>query len=489
MLAFATVSSAISNFRGRSHTDVTPESDFSWTYAEPDLWPVSCKHGPQSPKAFVDFKNSTAEKEKLLFQYRPIVNNIDIVHDGKSISLTLPKMHGGFGLGETFSQLTAESEVFGFWQLAVHHPSEHLFDGKEVPVEVQLYHTRVKSDACRQGIIAIGFDTKHRTSTPNMTKMPHDGFLETLSTVIPRQEGKSTTNGAILDVSELFLEPVGDGTFVDASFVRYGGSVSLPPCDSADVFVRTVAIEAPFQAVEKIKDTLVSNARKREGAPVETRLYKSENCAGQIPPTVTLKSDETPLVRGAAKDISCVDASTIVKKFPSLHLGELSKEKNPNDMILYCASVIAAMAEEEAAKNAYDAVKAEKASTCREAAAKSATVKESMSAEDQLKQSEANTLSITCEEKTLAAKAQKEMYESVRDARKKVDIAAKEQMQIAIDISDSNDRPESPMAKQNTFKCNDNWPFGSAADTTASESADGMMGKVVGNPRVASHTA
>ena len=42
-------------------------------------------------------------------------------------------------LGKQFAHLDTSSEVFGLWQIAIHHPSEHFFEGRQVPVEVQLY--------------------------------------------------------------------------------------------------------------------------------------------------------------------------------------------------------------------------------------------------------------------------------------------------------------------------------------------------------------
>jgi len=527
VVTFACIS-ANSSFRGRRHADVAPELDPYWNYVKPELWPRSCKDGPQSPKEFLDFKTSTPETEKLLFQYRPIVNNVDIIHNTKSISLTLPELHGGFGLGPIFANLTAESEVFGFWQLALHHPSEHLFDGKEVPVELQLYHTRAHSDTCRQAIVAIGFDIEHRTTGPYIMGEPKSAFLDTLSRVLPPRAGRGNTNGAKLDVSELFVEPREDGTFVDASFVRYNGSNTIPPCANADVFVRTTAVQASFKAVERIQDTLVGNARKREGAPVQTRLYASENCAGQTAPAVTVNADEVPLTQGAATQISCLDASVIVEQFPTLRRGPLSKEQNPHELILYCTSVIAAAAEEEAMKSAYSKLKEEETAACKRAVDKSAMVRESPAANDQQEQIEANTLSITCEEQTNAVKAQEKLYDTVKNTRKKVEGAAKEQMQIAIGISQQADSaldsaatpapapgtidieslsrapdgatssadakkvrmkryitPEAPMVKDTNFKCNGEWPFGSAADTRSGGHAEGMVAKVVGDPRVA----
>jgi carbonic anhydrase len=109
---------------------------------------------------------------------------------------------------EKGSTLKVGAESYTLLQFHFHHPSEHLINGKNFPMEVHFVHRNAAGSLAVIGVLMTG-------GKPNAT------FSKIIATM-PQHEGPATPADAAIDASKLV--PAGKG------YYRYSGSLTTPPC-------------------------------------------------------------------------------------------------------------------------------------------------------------------------------------------------------------------------------------------------------------------
>jgi len=450
-----------------------------WSYAHQDQWPQTCHEGTQSPATLLNAVPPVLAKEKLLFQYVPIELNVELFHDGSTVSVTLPEPHGGFGLGESFETLQPqENEVFSFWQMALHHPGEHLFEGKEVPVELQLYHTKVFDDNCRQAVLSVGFDVNPLFP---MTPSPAGMFLNKLAELIPKSKGVKESGGVVLDPNLLFKSQMVNGTLADASWARYGGTVSQPPCSGADVFVRLTAAQVPQSTLDLITEALIPASRQRTGEPVVPTIYGSINCVG-LTASPAPEAAKINVLTGK-ESIKCEVPDDVVDVFPKTFppaVADTLSTSAPADLLQYCTGVIEHEARNKTAADAYVSAVGELDVICEEAHALLKEVRNTAGPKGQESFAKANSKDKECKEKTVVVDALKATADTENEELKKAVDSAMIVLTEAIKLAGA---PHQPSVKaKRKFKCNDKWPFGNPPTVKDMTHLEAGLPRAIGNP-------
>lgn len=199
--------------------------------------------------------------EKLFYRYEFKETPAVFFNDGRSLAVTFQEHVGGIALGTKFPNKV--DSTWALWQLAVHAPSEHLFKGRRVELELQLYHTLWNPEAAdpldpnhiapehTQAVLALGFEEG---------SVDPSAFLDALAAGNPGQGLPSSVNaeGAVntdaplgLDFSSLLKAADQDPT-KPVSVLSYNGSLTTPPCTAnARWFVRDDPLPAHLATIEK----------------------------------------------------------------------------------------------------------------------------------------------------------------------------------------------------------------------------------------------
>mmetsp|Transcript_119748 Transcript_119748/g.344109 ORF Transcript_119748/g.344109 Transcript_119748/m.344109 type:complete len:455 (+) Transcript_119748:1-1365(+) len=245
--------------------------DGYWDYVEGGQnWNIGqcCQGHGQSPKNLSSMTSAFADPNKLFWGYHIVEKPVQIMNTGRVLTALLGSATGGVYLGTEFPRVLVDT--YAVWKLEIHTPSEHTFDGMQVPLELQIFHRRrgVVDDVPYPGDVAVvsfGFTGGGRDST--FLSALHQGEL-------PLQAGQETLVNtqapAQLNFAELF-GPGRDGTAV-ASFWSYTGSLTSPPCSSGvhwfvrqDPLLALPATLAEFReaiaAITPLAQKQVGNAR------------------------------------------------------------------------------------------------------------------------------------------------------------------------------------------------------------------------------------
>lgn len=220
--------------------------------------------------------------QKLFFRYRPYTRAIPLFNDGRLIAWTAQEWRseeiGHIGLGTEYPH--GLTEYYSLFQVVIHTPSEHTYNGVRVPLELQLYHRKMdlidgapKALAEGEAVVAIGFYESEHDNEVLAALGSHGAPMDT------GQEVLANNNGDGLDFSSLFKKDANDGGGAGetVAFLEYTGSMTTPPCDTGvRWFVRPDALPASHEVLEKFRAAADAVAGARDaGAGNARRLQDS----------------------------------------------------------------------------------------------------------------------------------------------------------------------------------------------------------------------
>jgi carbonic anhydrase len=197
-----------------------------WSYGEP--WTGTCASGrEQSP---IDVKGTGGFAPRVQFEYWP--SSVVMTADGRGLRIDY----------EASSTLIIDEKHFALTHIEVHHPAEHLLDGKSFPIELQLHHQSL--------------DKKHAAVAVLVREGAVNTWLQPLVTQLPalgeRREVQAKINAAVL---------------VSRKFLRYSGSLTSPPCSEGVTWlVGTTPIEMSAEQIAALAKILPDNHRPPQPA-------------------------------------------------------------------------------------------------------------------------------------------------------------------------------------------------------------------------------
>lgn len=149
----------------------------------------------------------------------------------------------------TSNSIEVDGKIYYLKQLDFHAPSEHTFNGKTYPLELQLVHKNQHGDVT---IVAVMFDV----GEPNQA-------IQNLWESFPTMEDNSMPIFSPVDINQLLPD--------DKTYWRYSGSLTTPPCTegvSWTVLKTPVALSA--EQLDKFH-YIVGPANNRPPQPVNER--------------------------------------------------------------------------------------------------------------------------------------------------------------------------------------------------------------------------
>jgi len=229
-----------------------PGDGTEWGYAGPsgpEHWAeVSanysvCATGTQESP--IDLRGAVpARLGDLGIEWRPVP--LRVANTGHSIQVDAPP--GG--------RLTMEGRTYELLQFHLHHPSEHLLDGRRFPMEIHFVHRGPGNDLL--GVVAV--------------LVEHGASNEALEAVLANMPAEAGTSRAVegATVQPHRLLPAERG------HLRYEGSLTTPPCsENVDWAVLTRPIQASPAQVDAFERLYANNARPLQ--PLHRRfLLRSE---------------------------------------------------------------------------------------------------------------------------------------------------------------------------------------------------------------------
>ncbi len=188
---------------------------------------MTCKTGnKQSP---IDIKGAShAGMQPIKFDYRN--SKLTVVNNGHTIQVNIDK-------GST---ATIRGKKYRLLQFHFHGPSEHLINGKPMPMEAHLVHADDKGNLAVVGVM--------------IKAGRHNPFLDLIWKIMPHQHGKQVTANGWINARGLL-----PGT---QTYYHYTGSLTTPPCsEGVNWNVMTMAIEASPAQIAAFKKLFDHNAR------------------------------------------------------------------------------------------------------------------------------------------------------------------------------------------------------------------------------------
>jgi carbonic anhydrase len=184
----------------------------------------------QSP---IDLAGMTrAELPPLGFRYRR--TPLAVLNNGHTIEVPA----GG-------SELRAEGQDYELIQFHFHTPSEHLFEGKEAPMELHFVHANALGE-----LAVVGVMLREGAANPTLQK---------IWDIMPKTEG--TAFDAKVRINPAALLPAGH------AYARYAGSLTTPSCsEGVRWFVLLDPVEASAEQIAAFRKIFPNNAR-----PVQPR--------------------------------------------------------------------------------------------------------------------------------------------------------------------------------------------------------------------------
>lgn len=212
-----------------------PAAHVEWGYTGstgPEHWSALskdytiCNSGQQESP--IDLRDAIdANLGTLAIAWRPLP--IRATNNGHTVQYDAPA-------GSSFS---VGGKTYALAQFHIHHPSEHLLNGRRFPLEIHFVH---KLPDGSFGV--VGVFVASGTANPTLQK---------LIAAIPAEHG-TTATGPVID--PLSLLPAARG------FDRYEGSLTTPPCaESVDWVVLRTPITASANQIERFATFFPFNAR------------------------------------------------------------------------------------------------------------------------------------------------------------------------------------------------------------------------------------
>jgi len=234
--------------------------------ADPAHWFTkypSCGGQRQSP---IDIVNPSIKADSSLapltfLNYSQHLDGLVLLNDGHSLRVNLPATSN---LRLSSPSLPAEYRLS---QFHFHWPSEHEFNGKRLPLELHLVHTNTKLADAQTTVDSTGLVVV--AVTFNYNKQGADAS-DTLKALISKMgavnaEGKNVTlqNGLVL--SHLLPQ--------DLSYVRYGGSLTTPPCaEVVEFHILTHSLPITQSEVKRFQ-TLTHGVEVAENQEIEDQIH------------------------------------------------------------------------------------------------------------------------------------------------------------------------------------------------------------------------
>lgn len=226
--------------------------------------------GEQSPIDLRGGEETTPiEAERNLFTAYPLVGTpLKLYNNGQSIALTVPETYkAGFGFGFLESDLLVETaEIFRFWQMSFHSPSEHMLNGKRAALELQMVHQRVTGPD-ELAVVSVLFEEGSERNV----------FLDVImkqSESLPTEVGDEQIINTDWQTRNIDFASLLRG----AGFYRYVGSMTVPPCEGGVTYiVRQKTLAASLAQLKIFADTLKGNYRKLQGYNTASRNVTSLN--------------------------------------------------------------------------------------------------------------------------------------------------------------------------------------------------------------------
>lgn len=258
----------------------------SWDYEDKGAsWPQECKVAGQSPVDLSVAPVTQASGTTLFYRYPAYSKTFPILNEGQLLTAFLGDLGGEFAIGEAYPGSLTDRYLLE--QIVVHTPSEHTFDGKFVPLEVQLYHRKVPG--AEVAVVSVGF-RPGGSGSGDLLKALQRGGLPTHS----GDRAYANAEGPSLALAELFQGSRG--------FLQYDGSLTTPPC-SGNVrwFVRMDALTAEdtvldhFRAAINIDSSVHTkdSGNSRELQPLDGR---SAVVLSTVADVVSQPAPEKPVV-------------------------------------------------------------------------------------------------------------------------------------------------------------------------------------------------
>lgn len=213
----------------------SPTAHVEWGYTGPtgpEHWSALskdyaiCNGGQQESP--IDLKDAiAADLGTLAIAWKPLA--IKATNNGHTVQYDAPP-------GNSFA---VGGKTYALAQFHIHHPSEHLLNGRRFPLEIHFVHKLADG-----GFGVVGVLVASGAGNPTLQK---------LIAAIPAERG-ATATGPMIDPRALL--PVARG------FDRYEGSLTTPPCaEAVDWVVLRTPITASTAQIEKFAAYFPFNAR------------------------------------------------------------------------------------------------------------------------------------------------------------------------------------------------------------------------------------
>ncbi|XP_028044077.1 carbonic anhydrase 3-like [Bombyx mandarina] len=235
------------------------DATYDWEYAEQNNWwkkYPQCGGRSQSP---VDIPVKGLIKARrgrpLLFcNYDVSPENMTLIKDGRRVTLTgfwdpkhRPLLHGG----------AAHSHRYVFYSLSLHWPSEHTIGNLQYPLESQALHISAEYNTLDEAVAASRRDPLAMLGIANLYKFANKTqkglkiLIEAASRVTLKRKGLPT-------------KPLSYFNPPFKEYSCYHGSLTAPPCTEAVLwFVRAKALPVQREAVESIRQILISDEKRK----------------------------------------------------------------------------------------------------------------------------------------------------------------------------------------------------------------------------------
>jgi len=198
---------------------------------------ATCKSGVnQSP---IDITGAIeAELPKLSIDYQ--ASSVELINNGHTVQANISGKN-------TFSN---DAGKFDLKQFHFHAPSENTIAGKSFPLETHFVHA---DENGRLAVIGVMFEEGAENKT-----------LAKLWNKMPNKAGNTASFSALLNSNDLMP--------VDASYFRFNGSLTTPPCsEGVRWFVMKQPINASKAQINKFVNTM-GGATNRPVQPINARI-------------------------------------------------------------------------------------------------------------------------------------------------------------------------------------------------------------------------